>query len=129
MEVKLVHVVSYYSHCLKICRYSGARIAPTLSEECTHVLVEPRMQVNEALVNAILAKKPIILTNWVKVCQKIPLSPLVCCLLLGFNFIRLSSFLQRKVSAAKFLETVSEYYLNAFPSYRINSAVTDMRML
>ncbi|CAH2055277.1 unnamed protein product, partial [Thlaspi arvense] len=44
----------------------GARTAPTLSEECTHVLVEPRMQMNEALVNAILAKKPIILTNWVK---------------------------------------------------------------
>ncbi|CAN7003357.1 unnamed protein product [Brassica rapa subsp. trilocularis] len=44
----------------------GARIAPTLSEECTHVLVEPRMQVNEALLNAVLAQKPIILTNWVK---------------------------------------------------------------
>ncbi|KAL0900685.1 hypothetical protein Bca101_084646 [Brassica carinata] len=44
----------------------GARIAPTLSDECTHVLVEPRMQVNEALLNAVLAQKPIILTNWVK---------------------------------------------------------------
>ncbi|XP_010500389.1 PREDICTED: nijmegen breakage syndrome 1 protein-like [Camelina sativa] len=44
----------------------GAHISPTLSEECTYVLLEPRMQVNEALVNAILAKKPIILTNWVK---------------------------------------------------------------
>ncbi|KAJ4865996.1 Nijmegen breakage syndrome 1 protein [Raphanus sativus] len=43
----------------------GARITHTLSEECTHVLVEPRMQVNEALLNAVLAQKPIILTNWV----------------------------------------------------------------
>ncbi|CAL9219329.1 unnamed protein product [Arabidopsis halleri] len=56
----------------------GARISPTLSEECTHVLLEPRMQVNEALVNAILAKKPIILTNWVKllaeksICSEFP---------------------------------------------------------
>ncbi|CAH8309803.1 unnamed protein product [Eruca vesicaria subsp. sativa] len=44
----------------------GARIASTLTDECTHVLVEPRMQVNEALLNAILAKKPIVLTDWVK---------------------------------------------------------------
>ncbi|EOA32263.1 hypothetical protein CARUB_v10015532mg [Capsella rubella] len=56
----------------------GARISSTLSEECTHVLLEPRMQVNEALVNAVLAKKPIILTNWVKllaeksICSEIP---------------------------------------------------------
>ncbi|KFK37723.1 hypothetical protein AALP_AA3G021200 [Arabis alpina] len=56
----------------------GARIAPTLIEECSHVLVEPRMEVNEALVNAVLAKKPIILTNWVKllaeksICSEIP---------------------------------------------------------
>ncbi|VVA96241.1 unnamed protein product [Arabis nemorensis] len=56
----------------------GARIAPALSEECTHVLVEPRMEVNEALVNAMLAKKPIILSNWVKllaeksICNEIP---------------------------------------------------------
>jgi nijmegen breakage syndrome protein 1 len=56
----------------------GARISPTLSEECTHVLLEPRMQVNEALINAILAKKTIILTNWVMVCLRIPLSSLVC---------------------------------------------------
>lgn len=76
--VKLVNVVSYYPHSLKLCRYLGAHISPTLSEECTHVLLEPRMQVNEALVNAILAKKPIILTNWVKVCVRIPLSQLVC---------------------------------------------------
>ncbi|CAN8269820.1 unnamed protein product [Cochlearia groenlandica] len=44
----------------------GARIAPTLSEECTHVLLEPRMQVSEALITVVLAKKPIVLTNWVK---------------------------------------------------------------
>uniref|UniRef100_A0A1J3HW75 Nijmegen breakage syndrome 1 protein n=1 Tax=Noccaea caerulescens TaxID=107243 RepID=A0A1J3HW75_NOCCA len=44
----------------------GAHVATTLSEECTHVLIDPLIQVNEALVNAILAKKPIILTNWVK---------------------------------------------------------------
>ncbi|KAL1211413.1 Nibrin-like protein [Cardamine amara subsp. amara] len=56
----------------------GAHISPTLSDECTHVLLEPRMQVNEALVNAILTKKPIILTNWVKllaeksICSEIP---------------------------------------------------------
>ncbi|XP_019096869.1 PREDICTED: nijmegen breakage syndrome 1 protein isoform X1 [Camelina sativa] len=56
----------------------GAHVSPTLSEECTHVLLEPRMQVNEALVKAILAKKPIILTNWVKllaekrICSEIP---------------------------------------------------------
>ncbi|CAA7038622.1 unnamed protein product [Microthlaspi erraticum] len=47
-------------------RLGGAHISTTLSEECTHVLIDSRMQVNEALVNAILAKKSIILTNWVK---------------------------------------------------------------
>ena len=53
----------------------GARTAPTLIEECTPFLVEPRMQVNEALLNAVLSQKPIILTNWAKVRQRVLLSP------------------------------------------------------
>ncbi|XP_010549887.1 PREDICTED: nijmegen breakage syndrome 1 protein [Tarenaya hassleriana] len=44
----------------------GASMTPTLTEECTHVLVEPHVQVNEDLINAILSKKTIILTSWVK---------------------------------------------------------------
>lgn len=70
----------YFPFCLNTnyVGYLGARITHTLSEECTHVLVEPRMQVNEALLNAVLAQKPIILTNWVTVCHRIPFSPLVC---------------------------------------------------
>lgn len=63
------------SFILNYVDYLGARIAPTLSEECTHVLVEPRMQVNEALLNAVLSQKPIVLTNWAKVCQRVLLSP------------------------------------------------------
>lgn len=51
------------------------------------MLLEPRMQVNEALVNAIIAKKPIILTDWVKVCLRILLSPFICCFVNCFFFL------------------------------------------
>ncbi|KAF8059769.1 hypothetical protein N665_1224s0012 [Sinapis alba] len=72
-RLSLIPLVFYFCPSFKVDRSVqdavssiGARIAPTLSDECTHVLVEPRMQVNEALLNAVLAQKPIILTDWIK---------------------------------------------------------------
>ncbi|CAN0913904.1 Nibrin homolog [Linum grandiflorum] len=44
----------------------GARSTTDFSDECTHVLVDQLMPVNGALINALVAKKPIILTSWVE---------------------------------------------------------------
>ncbi|XP_038906978.1 nijmegen breakage syndrome 1 protein isoform X2 [Benincasa hispida] len=47
-------------------------------QECTHVLVEELMPFNEALVDAIVAEKPFVLTSWVELfagrtsCNEIP---------------------------------------------------------
>ncbi|KAJ9172887.1 hypothetical protein P3X46_016081 [Hevea brasiliensis] len=42
----------------------GARITFQLSEECTHVLVDHQMPVNKDVVDAIVAKKPVVLHSW-----------------------------------------------------------------
>ncbi|KDP27280.1 hypothetical protein JCGZ_21011 [Jatropha curcas] len=42
----------------------GARITYQLSEECTHVLVDHQMEVTKDVIDAILAKKPVILWSW-----------------------------------------------------------------
>ncbi|CAN1228800.1 Nibrin homolog [Linum perenne] len=44
----------------------GARSTTAFSDECTHVLTDPLMPVNGALIDAIVAKKPIILRSWVE---------------------------------------------------------------
>lgn len=50
------------------CIYSnvGASTSDDI-KECTHVLVEELMPFNEALVDAIVAEKPFVLTSWVEV--------------------------------------------------------------
>lgn len=45
----------------------GARVTYSESEECTHVLVDDHMPVKEDLIDAIVAKKPIVLRSWVEV--------------------------------------------------------------
>lgn len=47
--------------------YSGATITHNWSPDCTHVLVDDFMPVKEHAVDAIVAKKPLILQNWVEV--------------------------------------------------------------
>lgn len=47
---------------------TGAHITFQLSEECTHILIDDQMPVNEDVVDAIVAKKPIVLQRWVEVC-------------------------------------------------------------
>ncbi|OAY60620.1 nijmegen breakage syndrome 1 protein isoform X2 [Manihot esculenta] len=44
----------------------GAHITFQLSEKCTHILIDDRMPVNEDVVDAIVAKKPIVLQRWVE---------------------------------------------------------------
>ncbi|KAH7534047.1 hypothetical protein FEM48_Zijuj04G0196100 [Ziziphus jujuba var. spinosa] len=45
---------------------SGACIIHNFSQECTHVLVDEPMPLREDLLDAIVAKKPCILSSWVK---------------------------------------------------------------
>ncbi|KAF3444240.1 hypothetical protein FNV43_RR13930 [Rhamnella rubrinervis] len=44
----------------------GACITHSFSQECTHVLVDEPMPVKEDLLDAIVAKKPCVLSSWVK---------------------------------------------------------------
>lgn len=44
----------------------GASVTYMLNQECTHVLVNQNMLVNMDLVNAILAKKPLVQTSWLE---------------------------------------------------------------
>lgn len=45
----------------------GACVTHSFNQECTHVLVDEPMPVKEGLLDAIVAKKPCILSSWVKV--------------------------------------------------------------
>lgn len=45
----------------------GSCITHTLSSECTHLLVNQSMPVKEDLIDAILAKKPLVLKDWIEV--------------------------------------------------------------
>jgi hypothetical protein len=47
--------------------FIGAHINDSLTQECTHVLVDQLRPVKEDIVDAILSKKPIVLDSWVKV--------------------------------------------------------------
>lgn len=47
----------------------GAHVTYHLNQECTHVLVDQLMPVKEDIVDAIVAKKPIVLGSWVEVGQ------------------------------------------------------------
>ncbi|KAF2314785.1 hypothetical protein GH714_033548 [Hevea brasiliensis] len=49
---------------MRSCCMLGARITFQLSEECTHVLVDHQMPVNKDVVDAIVAKKPVVLHSW-----------------------------------------------------------------
>ncbi|XP_048441372.1 nijmegen breakage syndrome 1 protein isoform X3 [Pyrus x bretschneideri] len=44
----------------------GAHVTYHLNQECTHVLVDQLMPVKEDIVDAIVAKKPIVLGSWVE---------------------------------------------------------------
>ncbi|XP_059452805.1 nibrin homolog [Corylus avellana] len=44
----------------------GAHINDSLTQECTHVLVDQLRPVKEDIVDAIVSKKPIVLDSWVK---------------------------------------------------------------
>ncbi|XP_021892000.1 nijmegen breakage syndrome 1 protein isoform X2 [Carica papaya] len=44
----------------------GASVTSMLSQECTHVLVDQNMLVDMDLVNAIVAKKPLVQTSWLE---------------------------------------------------------------
>ncbi|XP_041007224.1 nijmegen breakage syndrome 1 protein isoform X2 [Juglans microcarpa x Juglans regia] len=56
----------------------GARVTQSLTQECTHVLVDQLMLVNDDIIDAVLSKKPIVLDSWVefvaekKICSEIP---------------------------------------------------------
>ncbi|GAB4836155.1 Mre11 complex subunit Nbs1 [Ancistrocladus abbreviatus] len=56
----------------------GARISENWTKECTHVIVDQYTEVNEVLIDAIVAKKPFVLHNWLeflaetKICSEIP---------------------------------------------------------
>ena len=47
--------------------YIGASITPAWSPDCTHVLVDQFMPVKEDLVDIFLAKKPLVLNDWIEV--------------------------------------------------------------
>ncbi|WCJ25085.1 nijmegen breakage syndrome 1 [Euphorbia peplus] len=44
----------------------GARISPQLNEECTHVLIANHMSLDNDVVHAVVAKKPVVLLRWVE---------------------------------------------------------------
>ena len=47
--------------------FIGAHITPSLAQECTHVLVDQLRPVKEDVLDAIVSKKPIVLSSWVEV--------------------------------------------------------------
>lgn len=51
----------------------GARMTYNFNEECTHVLVDQLMPLKEDLVDAIVAKKPVVLWSWIEVQNQCPL--------------------------------------------------------
>ncbi|XP_065850839.1 nibrin homolog [Euphorbia lathyris] len=44
----------------------GARISSQLSEECTHVLIDHHMSLDNDVIDAIVANKPVVLLSWVE---------------------------------------------------------------
>ncbi|KAJ4838552.1 hypothetical protein Tsubulata_024636 [Turnera subulata] len=53
-------------HLELVVLHTGAHITYHFSEECTHVLVDDFMPVGEAVIDAVVAKKPIVLWSWVE---------------------------------------------------------------
>ncbi|KAJ8749634.1 hypothetical protein K2173_026283 [Erythroxylum novogranatense] len=47
----------------------GAQITYHFNEDCTHVLVDELMPVKEDLLEAVVAKKPVVLKTWVEVLE------------------------------------------------------------
>jgi hypothetical protein len=47
--------------------FIGAHITDSLTQECTHVLVDQLRLVKEDIVDAIVSKKPIVLDSWIEV--------------------------------------------------------------
>ncbi|KNA18946.1 hypothetical protein SOVF_066070 isoform B [Spinacia oleracea] len=45
----------------------GARVAHKWTTECTHVIVDPFMPVNEEIIDIILSKKPLIPSTWLEI--------------------------------------------------------------
>lgn len=61
------NIRSYQFNNNKFHFIAGASVTSMLSQECTHVLVDQNMLVDMDLVNAIVAKKPLVQTSWLEV--------------------------------------------------------------
>lgn len=47
--------------------FSGASTVDHLNQNCTHVLVDQLLEVNESLLDAVAMNKPLVLSSWLEV--------------------------------------------------------------